>query len=48
MAGSFVFTFAAPALPHRPDPAHDLDMASYGVVRLAAGLFHALAERNAG
>jgi hypothetical protein len=27
-----VFTFAAPSLPHRDDPARDLDMAGYGLV----------------
>ncbi|MFI5914272.1 hypothetical protein [Dactylosporangium sp. NPDC051541] len=54
-AGAFVFTFAAPALPHRDDPARDLDLASYGVVRCyddghwePKRLFHALAARNAG
>ncbi|WP_432841983.1 hypothetical protein [Dactylosporangium sp. CA-092794] len=54
VAGAFVFTFAAPALPHRPDPARDLDLASYGVVRCyddghwePKRLFDALAERNA-
>jgi hypothetical protein len=53
-AGAFVFTFAAPALPHRADPARDLDMASYAVVRSyddghwePKRLFHALAARNA-
>jgi hypothetical protein len=53
-AGAFVFTFAAPALPHRDDPARDLDLASYGVVRCyddghwePKRLFHALADRNA-
>ncbi|MER7277141.1 hypothetical protein ABT369_22115 [Dactylosporangium sp. NPDC000244] len=53
-AGAFVFTFAAPALPHRADPARDLDMASYAIVRSyddghwePKRLFHALAARNA-
>jgi hypothetical protein len=30
--GTFVFTFVAPALPHDPDPRHDLDLASYALV----------------
>ncbi|GIF66353.1 hypothetical protein Ais01nite_43880 [Asanoa ishikariensis] len=35
MAGSFWFTFAGFELPHRPDdPAHDLDLASYGLVAM--------------
>ncbi|GAA3455448.1 hypothetical protein [Dactylosporangium matsuzakiense] len=53
-AGVFVFTFAAPTLTHHEDPAFDLDMASYGVVRSyddghwePKRLFQALAERNA-
>jgi hypothetical protein len=34
--GAFVFTFAMPDFPHRPhDPAHDLDMAGFGVVKVA-------------
>ena len=32
--GAFWFTFAGYALPHRADPAYDLDMASYGVVKM--------------
>jgi hypothetical protein len=33
--GAFWFTFAGYGLPHRPgDPAHDLDLASYGVVKI--------------
>ena len=33
--GAFVFTFAMPDFPHRPDdPAHDLDMAGFGVVKV--------------
>jgi hypothetical protein len=32
---TFVFTFAAYALPHRDgDPRHDLDLASYGIVKV--------------
>jgi hypothetical protein len=50
--GAFVFTFSAPALPHRPaDPLRDLDMASYAVVKsyddgrwAPKRLFQALAE----
>jgi hypothetical protein len=45
---------AAPARPHRDDPARDLDLASYGVVRCyddghwePRRLFRALAARNA-
>ncbi|MEU8195987.1 hypothetical protein AB0C10_19590 [Microbispora amethystogenes] len=30
---AFLFTFASYSYPHRPDPAHDLDLAAYGVVR---------------
>jgi len=34
--GAFAFTFAMPDFPHRPDdPAHDLDMAGFGVVKVA-------------
>ena len=36
--GAFVFTFAMPDFPHRPDdPEHDLDMAGFGVVKVAPG-----------
>lgn len=31
--GAFVFTFIEPDYPYSPDPVHDLDMASYGVVK---------------
>lgn len=31
---AFWFTFAGYELPHRADPLFDLDMASYGVVKL--------------
>jgi len=31
---AFWFTFAGYNLPHRPDPRRDLDMASYGVVKM--------------
>lgn len=33
LAGAFVFTFVAPAYPHRSNPEHDLDMASYSIVK---------------
>lgn len=52
---AFWFTFAGYRLPHRPDPRLDLDLASYGVVRMAEDgvgwepkeVFHALAEAYA-
>jgi membrane protease YdiL (CAAX protease family) len=31
--GAFVFEFSEPTYPHLPDPRHDLDMASYGIVK---------------
>jgi hypothetical protein len=31
--GAFAFTFIMPKYPHRPEPALDLDMASYGQVK---------------
>ena len=31
---AFWFTFAGYELPHRSDPRYDLDMASYGVVKI--------------
>ena len=31
---AFWFTFAGYDFPHRPDPRHDLDLASYGVVKV--------------
>jgi hypothetical protein len=34
---TLVFTFAGYDLPHRADPRHDLDMASYGVVKILEG-----------
>jgi hypothetical protein len=34
---AFWFTFAAWDRPHRPDPREDLDMASFGVVKVADG-----------
>ncbi|TDC72603.1 hypothetical protein E1193_27360 [Micromonospora sp. KC606] len=47
---AFWFTFAGYRYPHHPDPRHDLDLASYGVVRLSPDMswepkasFHALA-----
>ena len=52
--GCFVFTFAMPDFPHRPeDPEHDLDMAGFGVVKVTAdgwerkAAFHELARRYA-
>jgi hypothetical protein len=53
--GAFWFTFAGYRQPHRADPRHDLDLASYGVVRMAEDgvswepkeVFHALAEAYA-
>jgi hypothetical protein len=54
IAGAFVFTFAMPDFPHRPDdPEHDLDMAGFGVVKVTGdgwepkAAFHALAARYA-
>lgn len=32
--GAFWFTLAGYGLPHRADPRHDLDMASYRVVKV--------------
>jgi hypothetical protein len=32
--GAFVFDFAQPYFPHAPDPAFDLDMAGYGLVKV--------------
>ncbi|WP_433466555.1 hypothetical protein [Spirillospora sp. CA-128828] len=47
---AFWFTFAGFGLPHDPDPAHDLDLASYGVVKMLKDgtwqpkeVFHAIA-----
>ncbi|WP_220502038.1 hypothetical protein [Microbispora sp. H10670] len=34
MDSAFWFTFAGYNLPHHPDPRRDLDLASYGVVRV--------------
>jgi hypothetical protein len=34
---AFVYTFAIYNLPHRTDPGEDLDMASYGVVKVLEG-----------
>ena len=31
--GAFVFEFTEPSHPYSPDPRHDLDMASYGIVK---------------
>jgi hypothetical protein len=48
---AFWFTFANHALPHRPGPRQDLDLASYGVVRVEPEgtwvpkvVFHALSR----
>ncbi len=52
--GCFAFTFAMRDFPHRPDPAEDLDMAGFGLVKVAPedplawtpkAAFHAVAER---
>lgn len=32
--GAFVFEFTEPSHPFSPDPGHDLDMASYGIVKV--------------
>lgn len=53
--GAFWFTFAGYRQPHRADPRYDLDLASYGVVRMAEDgvswepkeVFHALAAAYA-
>jgi hypothetical protein len=37
VGSAFVFTFAAYQLPHRADPRADLDMASYGAVKVLEG-----------
>lgn len=34
--GCFVFTYAMPDFPHHPNPAHDLDMAGFGLVKTAS------------
>jgi hypothetical protein len=34
---AFWFTFAGYGYPHDPDPGHDLDMASYGLVKMLKG-----------
>jgi len=34
VAGSFVFTFVQPSYVYNDDPRHDLDMASYGIVKM--------------
>ncbi len=34
--GAFVFEFAEPSYPHSPDPRHDLDMASFGIVKVCS------------
>lgn len=51
---AFWFTFAGFRYPHHPDPRQDLDLASYGLVRLdpdgswaPKAAFHALATHNA-
>ncbi|GAB2804392.1 hypothetical protein GCM10027176_06670 [Actinoallomurus bryophytorum] len=53
--GAFWFTFAGYGLPHRADPEHDLDLGSYGVVKVGEDgvsqkpkeVFHALAAAYA-
>lgn len=51
MDSAFWFTFAGYKYPHHADPGRDLDLASYGLVRVAPDLtwepkesFHTLAE----
>lgn len=51
---AFWFTFAGFRYPHHPDPRHDLDLASYGLIRLDSdgtwspkASFHALAHHYA-
>lgn len=51
---AFWFTYAGYRFPHHPDPTHDLDLASYGLIRLTPDLtwhpkaaFHALAAAYA-
>ena len=34
VSGAFVFTFVQPSLVYDEDPKYDLDMASYGIVRM--------------
>ncbi|WP_199552153.1 hypothetical protein [Streptomyces sp. N35] len=34
--GAFAFVFSEPSNPHSADPRHDLDMASFGVVKVSA------------
>ncbi|HSJ85206.1 MAG TPA: hypothetical protein VLA91_15500 [Acidimicrobiia bacterium] len=34
VTGAYVFDFAQPSFPHDPDPALDLDMAGYGLVKI--------------
>src|SRR5262249_47603210 len=36
---TFVFTFVQYSLPHRREPRQDLDMASYGIVKVYEGRF---------
>ncbi len=38
--GAFVLTFVTPALPYSEDPKHDLDMASYSLVKSYGGGKH--------
>lgn len=46
--GCFVFTYVMPEFPHDPDPARDLDMAGFGLVKAPArerkAAFHAIAR----
>lgn len=55
MDSAFWFTFAGYRYPHHTDPRYDLDLASYGVVRLEPDMswepkesFHALAAERQG
>jgi hypothetical protein len=34
--GTYVFDFLAAGFPHRPEPEQDLDMASYGIVKVVS------------
>jgi hypothetical protein len=49
--GAYVFEFIEPARPWSPDPRHDLDLSSFGVVKAVAGgwepkaAFHELSRR---
>jgi hypothetical protein len=52
LAGAFVFTYVAPSYPSATDPAHDLDTASFALVRSwpdgriePKAAYHAVAQR---